>query len=105
MSISADLANINPSQLVNLTVSISATNELGAGFFLTSNAGKFSIIDSDTKLMGNGVTQNARRTGTGTATTFKVGWTAPATPGGVAREPMKDIALASNSDALRPSAS
>ena len=83
VSIASDITTINPGQLVNLTVSISATNGHGAGFFLEANAGKFSIVDSGTKLLGNGVTQNARRTGTGNATTFKVAWTAPATPGGV----------------------
>jgi hypothetical protein len=48
-----------------------------------ANAGTFSIVDSGTKLVGNGVTQNATRTGTGSAITFKVAWTAPTTPGGV----------------------
>ena len=83
VSITTDVTTISPGQLVNLTVSVSATNGHGAGFFLESSTGKFSIVDSGTKIMGNGVTQNARRTGTGAATTFKVGWTAPVTPGGV----------------------
>ena len=80
--ITPDLTAVNPGQLVNVTVSVSATNGPGAGFYLESNGGKFSIVDSGTKLMGNGVTHTTTRTGAGTIT-FKVGWTAPAAPGGV----------------------
>jgi hypothetical protein len=83
VTITSDVTPINPGQLVNLTLSISASNGHGAGFYIESTSGKLSVVDSGTKLLGNGVTQNARRTGTGSVTTFKVGWTAPATPGGV----------------------
>ena len=78
-----DLTSISTGQTVNLTVSVSTTNGNAAGFFLEANTGKLSVVDSGTKLLGNGVTQNATRTGMGSAITFKVGWTAPATPGGV----------------------
>jgi len=78
-----DLTNVGTGQMVNLTVSISTTNGNVAGFFLEASSGKLSLVDTGTKLLGNGVTQNASRTGTGSAVTFKVGWTAPATPGGV----------------------
>jgi putative metal-binding protein len=81
--ITPDLTNVSPGQMVNLTVSVSATNGKAAGFFLEANTGKLSIVDSGTKLAGGGVTQNATRTGSGSAITFKVGWTAPAAPGGV----------------------
>ena len=83
VTITSDLATVSPGQLVNLTVSISATNGHGAGFYFEASAGKLSVVESGTKLLGNGITQSARRTGTGSVTTFKVGWTAPATSGGV----------------------
>lgn len=78
-----DLTNVSTGQLVNLTVSVSTTNGNAAGFFLEASSGKLSIVDAGTKLLGNGVVQNASRTGTGSAITFKVGWTAPSAPGGV----------------------
>ena len=78
-----DLTNVSTGQMVSLTVSVSTTNGNAAGFFLEASTGKLSIVDTGTKLLGNGVTQNGSRTGTGSAITFKVGWTAPATPGGV----------------------
>ncbi|HEX2671264.1 MAG TPA: choice-of-anchor V domain-containing protein, partial [Polyangiaceae bacterium] len=78
-----DLTHVSTGQLVNLTVSVSTTNGNAGGFFLEASTGTLSIVDAGTKLLGNGVAQNATRTGTGSAITFKVGWTAPATPGGV----------------------
>ena len=83
VSITPDITTINPGALVNLTVSISATNGNTAGFYIESSAGKFSIVDSGTKLLGNGVTHNTPRKVATNPITFKVGWTAPATPGGV----------------------
>jgi hypothetical protein len=84
VKISADQTLINPGQLVNLTISVSQTNGPVAGFFLETNGvGTLSIVDSGTKLLGGGVTHTAPRTGSGGWTTFKVGWTAPSTPGGV----------------------
>jgi len=78
-----DLTNVSTGQTLNLTVSVSATNGNAAGFFLEASTGQLSIVDAGTKLLGNGVTHNATRTSTGSAITFKVGWTAPTTPGGV----------------------
>ncbi len=83
VSITTDVTTLNPGGMLNVTVSISPTNGNAAGFYLESSVGKFSIVDSGTKLSGNGVTHTATRTGTGGAITFKVGWTAPAAPGGV----------------------
>ncbi len=84
VSITPDLMSFNPGQTINLTISISQTNGPTAGFFIeSSGAGKFTVTDSGTKLAGNGVTHTTPRTGSGGFTTFKVGWTAPATPGGV----------------------
>jgi len=83
--ITPDVATINPGQLLNLTVSISAANGNAAGFYLEASVGKFSIVETGTKLAGNGVTHSAtkRNSTSGTPITFKVGWTAPASPGGV----------------------
>jgi hypothetical protein len=84
VSITPDSAVINPGQSVNLTISISQTNGPVAGFYLQSNGvGKLSVVDSGTKLLGAGITHTAPRTGSGGQTTFRVGWTAPSTPGGV----------------------
>lgn len=85
VTITTDLTSINPGQAVNVTVSISATNGNAAGFYLESSVGKFNVVDGGTKLQGSGVTHNATRSGAGNGApiTFKVGWTAPAAPGGV----------------------
>ncbi|HEY5376344.1 MAG TPA: MopE-related protein [Polyangiaceae bacterium] len=82
--ITPDLMTVNPGQLLTLTVSISQTNGPVAGFFLaTSGVGTLKVVDSGTFLSGNGITHTTPRTGSGGFTTFKVGWMAPATPGGV----------------------
>jgi len=83
VTITPDLTSVSPGQLLTLTVGISAANGNTAGFFLESRGGKFSIVDSGTKLSAGGVVHTAPRTGTGGPITFKVGWTAPAEPGGV----------------------
>jgi hypothetical protein len=84
VTITPDLTTINPGQLVTLTVSISQTNGAVAGFFLETNGvGTLKVVDTGTFLAGNGITHTAPRTGSGGFTTFKVGWLAPATPGGV----------------------
>jgi hypothetical protein len=82
VSITPSLTAPNPGQTLVLTISISQTNGPVAGFFMTDTAGVFSIVDSGTKLLGGGVTHTAPRTGSGGVTQFKVGWTAPAQPGG-----------------------
>lgn len=78
-----DLTQVNPGQSLNLSVSVSATNGQSAGFFLEASTGTFNIVDAGTKLAGNGVTHSATRTSASGTITFRVGWTAPATPGGV----------------------
>lgn len=83
VTITSDLATISPGSLLNLTVSISPSNGNAAGFYLEASTGTFSIVEAGTKLMGDGVVQSATRRGTGGDITFKVGWKAPATPGGV----------------------
>ena len=83
--ITPSLMTINPGQLVTLTVSISqSASQPGAGFYLeTGGVGTLTAIDSGTFLAGSGITHRSPRKGSGGFTTFTVGWTAPATPGGV----------------------
>jgi hypothetical protein len=83
VSITSNLTVINPGQQITLTISISQTNGPVAGFFIEDSAGVFSIVDSGTKLLGDGVTHTTPRTGSGGFTTFRVDWTAPQQPGGV----------------------
>ncbi|HEX3775961.1 MAG TPA: choice-of-anchor V domain-containing protein [Polyangiaceae bacterium] len=84
VNITLDKPTINPGDLVTLTIAISQTNGPVAGFYLQTNGfGKLNIVDSGTKLIGQGVTHTQPRTGSNGFTTFKVGWTAPSTPGGV----------------------
>jgi Putative metal-binding motif len=82
VTITPNLTTIGPGQTITLTVSISQTNGPVAGFFIEDSAGVFGIVDSGTKLLGDGVTHTAPRTGSGGFTRFKVGWTAPSHPGG-----------------------
>ena len=84
--ITPDLTTFNPGQTLTLTISVATVNGNPgvAGFYIEASAvGAFKIVDSGTKLNGNGVTHTAPRQGSAGFATFKVGWTAPATPGGV----------------------
>jgi hypothetical protein len=83
VSITPDTQLVNLGQTINLTIAISNRNGPVAGFYIQTNAmGKFSIVDSGTKLIGVGVTHTQPRAGTGGQTTFRVAWTAPSQPGG-----------------------
>ena len=70
---------------ITLTLTIPATNGPAAGMYLRSNnKGTLSVIAGEgTKLEGGGVMHSTPKRGTGDSTTFRVGWTAPTTPGGV----------------------
>lgn len=84
VTISVDAPMVSPGQAVTLTVTIENKNGPVAGFFLLSNnKGTFRIIDSGTKVNVPGVSHTAPRAGVDGMTTFTVGWTAPAEPGGV----------------------
>jgi hypothetical protein len=63
---------------VALTVTVSQTNGMVAGFFLTTafGAGAFKATESGTVASGNGVMHTMPRTGSGGQTTFKAQWTA-----------------------------
>jgi hypothetical protein len=98
VSVTADASPINVGQQITLTISVQNTNGPVAGFFVQSNGfGTFRIVDTGTKMIGAGVTHTAPRTGSGGQTTFKVGWTAPAQPGGV---DFTVWALSANGDGL-----
>jgi len=81
--VTPDITRFGPGQVLKLTVSVSPTNGDAAGFYLESSVGTLSVVDSGTKLSGKGVTHSATRTAASGPITFNVGWTAPATPGGV----------------------
>lgn len=84
VSVGFDNSPIDVNQAITLTVSVSATNGPAAGFYLRCSAGTFQVIDPGTRALApDGVTHNAPRVGTGSETTFTVGWTAPARVGGV----------------------
>jgi len=84
VSLISDVDQIEPSQPVTLTISVSATNGPVGGFYLHCSVGTFQVIDSGTRAVTpDGVTHNAPRMATGNTITFTVGWTAPAEVGGV----------------------
>jgi hypothetical protein len=84
VSVKSSVSNIALSQAITLTISVSATNGPAAGFYIHCSEGTFQVTDSGTKAVApDGVTHNAPRVGTGSETTFTVGWTAPAQIGGV----------------------
>jgi hypothetical protein len=83
-SVEANISQIDLNQSVTLTLSVPATNGPAAGFYLHCSVGTFQVIDSGTRAVApDGVTHSAPRVGTGSETTFTVGWTAPAQVGGV----------------------
>src|SRR4051812_45589616 len=85
VTVTANPTLLGVGQMTTLTIAVSQTNGATAGFYLSSNGvGRFTIVDSGTKLLSQGVTQSTPRAGAGGTTSFQVGWTAPSTPGGVA---------------------
>jgi len=84
VAVTSNISQIEPNQALTLTVSVAATNGPAAGFYLHCSVGTFQVIDSGTRALApDGVTHVAPRVGTGSETTFTVGWTAPAEVGGV----------------------
>jgi hypothetical protein len=85
ITVTADPVTISPGQLVTVTVSIPTVNGPAAGLYLRASKGTLSVIAGEgTKLLGGGVTHSAPKRAPGAAAvTFRIGWTAPATPGGV----------------------
>jgi hypothetical protein len=84
VSVEPDISQIDLNQAITLTISVSATNGPAAGFYLRCSVGTLQVIDAGTRALApDGVTHSAPRVGTGSETTFTVGWTAPAEVGGV----------------------
>jgi hypothetical protein len=84
VSVKSNISQIDLNQAITLTISVSATNGPAAGFYLHCSVGTLQVIDSGTRAVApDGVTHSAPRVGTGSETTFTVGWTAPAQVGGV----------------------
>lgn len=87
VTLTASPMNPTVGATLTLTVTVSQTNGPVAGFYLTTNyadsKGTFRAVESGTLANAAGVTHTTPRTGSGGVTTFKVEWTAPATPAGV----------------------
>jgi hypothetical protein len=73
-----------PGQLATVTVSIQAVNGSVGGLYIHPSKGTMSLIAGEgTRLDGAGVVHSAPKPAVGGLVTFRVGWTAPTTPGGV----------------------
>jgi Putative metal-binding motif len=85
ITLTTDPVTISPGQLVTVTVSIPTVNGPAAGLYLRASKGTLSVIAGEgTKLLGGGVTHSAVKRAPGAAAViFRIGWTAPAAPGGV----------------------
>jgi hypothetical protein len=75
---------LGPGQLATVTVAIQAINGPVGGLYIHSSTGALSLIAGEgTRLDGAGIVHSAPKPAVGGFVTFRVGWTAPATPGGV----------------------
>ncbi|HKQ69550.1 MAG TPA: MopE-related protein [Polyangiaceae bacterium] len=85
VTITSDTPSIALGQTITLTITVQNTNGGVAGFyFRTSGVGTLKVVDTvGTKVIGPGIGHAKPGTASGTGTQFRVGWTAPATPGGV----------------------
>jgi hypothetical protein len=82
VTITSDPAVINPGQMV--TISVAITTPSVAGLYMTASTGPLtSLAGEGTQLISGGITHSAPKKAVNGVTTFRVGWTAPATPGGV----------------------
>jgi hypothetical protein len=81
VTITSDPAVINPGQMVTLSVAITAPSV--AGLYMTASTGPLTPIAGEgTAIMSGGITHTAPKKVVNGVATFRVGWTAPATPGG-----------------------
>jgi hypothetical protein len=81
VTITADPAVIMPGQAVTLTVAI--TTPATGGLYMTSSVGPLtSLAGEGTQILSGGITHTAPKRAVNGVATFRVGWTAPATPGG-----------------------
>ena len=85
-TITADRMRIEPGETVVLTLHIPAANGTAAGVYLSSgNKGKFEEIAGEglRAITDSSVMHSSPKAPSGSETTFKVRWTAPAMQGGV----------------------
>jgi MYXO-CTERM domain-containing protein len=83
VTITSSATPISPGQTVMLSVNIT-TPEGWAGMFLQADVGTLtSLAGQGTQLASGGITHTAPKQAVNGVATFVVGWTAPATPGGV----------------------
>ncbi|HEY2731433.1 MAG TPA: MopE-related protein [Polyangia bacterium] len=83
VTITSSSAMIATAQMVTFSVNIT-TPEGYAGLFLTADVGTLaSLAGQGTQLVSGGITHTAPKKAVNGVTTFQVGWTAPAAPGGV----------------------
>jgi hypothetical protein len=84
ITVTASPATLAPGQLATVTVAIQAINGNVGGLYIHPSKGTMSLIAGEgTRLDGAGVVHSAPKAAVGGFVTFHVGWTAPATPGGV----------------------
>jgi MYXO-CTERM domain-containing protein len=83
VTITSSASPISPGQTVMLSVNIK-TPEGWAGMFLQADVGTLtSLAGQGTQMLSGGITHTAPKQAVNGVATFVVGWTAPATPGGV----------------------
>ncbi|HTA20855.1 MAG TPA: MopE-related protein [Polyangia bacterium] len=83
VTITADPATIMPGQMVTFAVNITTAGGY-AGLYLTTDVGALtSLAGQGTQIMSGGITHTMPKKAVNGVATFDVGWTAPATPGGV----------------------
>ncbi|HVU50373.1 MAG TPA: MopE-related protein, partial [Polyangia bacterium] len=95
VTITSSATPISPGQTVMLSVNIT-TPEGWAGLFLQADVGTLaSLAGQGTQILSGGITHTTPKQAVNGVATFVVGWTAPATPGGVN---LNVYALAANGD-------
>jgi hypothetical protein len=83
ITITSDPATIMPGAMVTLSVNITSPEGYG-GLFMQTDVGTLaSLAGQGTQLASGGITHTAPKKAVNGVVTFLVGWTAPATPGGV----------------------
>jgi len=83
VTITSSASPITPGQTVMLSVNIT-TPEGWAGLFLQADVGTLtSLAGQGTQILSGGITHTTPKKAVNGVATFVVGWTAPATPGGV----------------------
>jgi Putative metal-binding motif len=83
VTVTSSVTAIVPSQMVTITVNITTAGGY-AGLYMTTDVGTLaSLAGEGTQLASGGITHTSPKKAVGGVATFHVGWTAPATMGGV----------------------